>query len=295
MPEIDDTLKERGARYGDFTDHAAIAQNLQDIVRLTPGWARSNSVQRQALTVILDKIARICNGDPNYDDNWRDIQGYAKLVEDRLPKVGTDLASAPDINVTSWRCGRCGKTIETPFSEHTCAPIDVLNNQATKQALHDDVNRARVAAGLTPKSYGTVHEEIEQRKRENAQRSKQAEAVASTFRNPAMKCLHCDDQLPSGCIYCKPRGAYGAIHTDGSRSGGQPIEITDDDRNFVWNYPIRKNLSYVQLMRGAHDDLQELQMTATFRRAAEKRGRQAQRKDDAQDAAIVKFEENCGS
>lgn len=84
---IENTLNERGARYGDFAHHAKIAQDLQDVTRATEGWARLDAAQRQALTVICDKIARILSGDPNYADNWHDIQGYAKLVEDRLPKA----------------------------------------------------------------------------------------------------------------------------------------------------------------------------------------------------------------
>lgn len=90
---VDNTLAERGARYGDFTDHAELAQELQDVMRgfrkigpkgeVTNPWAKLDSVKRQALTVIADKIARILSGDPNYTDNWHDIQGYAKLAEDR--------------------------------------------------------------------------------------------------------------------------------------------------------------------------------------------------------------------
>jgi hypothetical protein len=81
---IEQTLAERGARYGDFSDHAKCAQSLQDTLRHEPGWNRLSDVQRQSLTVICDKIARIMTGDPNYADNWHDIQGYAKLVEDRI-------------------------------------------------------------------------------------------------------------------------------------------------------------------------------------------------------------------
>lgn len=95
--DIEETLAQRGSRYGDFTDHAAIAQRLQDCMRGTSfshgadapsvlaarGWARLSADKRQALTVIADKIARILSGDPNYTDNWHDIQGYAKLAEDR--------------------------------------------------------------------------------------------------------------------------------------------------------------------------------------------------------------------
>lgn len=96
---IEKTLQERGSRYGDFSDHARIAQELQDAMRnfdkptqpdesgrfmFYRPWDALEPIQKQALTVIADKIARILSGDPNYADNWHDIQGCAKLVEDRL-------------------------------------------------------------------------------------------------------------------------------------------------------------------------------------------------------------------
>lgn len=94
MTELNDTLAERGGRYGDFTDHAAIAQGLQDVMRAAPRWAKLDPVKKQALTTIADKIARILNGDPDYRDNWHDIQGYAKLAEDRCA-----VASSVEIGV----------------------------------------------------------------------------------------------------------------------------------------------------------------------------------------------------
>ena len=78
------TLNERGSRYGVFAEHAYISQSIQNVMRAAPGWTRLSCDEAQALTVIADKIARILNGDPHYTDNWHDIQGYAKLVEDRL-------------------------------------------------------------------------------------------------------------------------------------------------------------------------------------------------------------------
>lgn len=81
---IANTLAQRGAVYGRFADHAKICQGLKDIMRNAPGWHRLAPDQKQALEVNADKIARILNGDPDYADNWHDIQGYAKLVEDRL-------------------------------------------------------------------------------------------------------------------------------------------------------------------------------------------------------------------
>ncbi|WP_205012742.1 DUF6378 domain-containing protein [Nitrosomonas sp. HPC101] len=85
---IEDTLAERGSRYGDFSVHARIAQALQNVMRYhtCDNWHNLSYVQKQALTVIADKIARILSGDPNYADNWHDIQGYARLAEERLPR-----------------------------------------------------------------------------------------------------------------------------------------------------------------------------------------------------------------
>lgn len=81
---IEKTLAERGERYGSFEHHALIAQNLQDVMRNTDGWKNLDADQKQALTVIADKIARMLNGNPEYRDNWHDIVGYAKLVDDRM-------------------------------------------------------------------------------------------------------------------------------------------------------------------------------------------------------------------
>jgi hypothetical protein len=87
MADVAATLAERGKRYGDFTDHAELCQALKTEMMTAPGYAALHAVQAQALEVIADKIARILTGDPDYADNWHDIQGYAKLVEERLPKI----------------------------------------------------------------------------------------------------------------------------------------------------------------------------------------------------------------
>lgn len=84
---INDTLQERGKRYGEFKDHAEISQCLQWDMRQTSGWHKLEADQAEALEMIAHKIARILNGDPNYDDSWHDIAGYATLVADRLRKA----------------------------------------------------------------------------------------------------------------------------------------------------------------------------------------------------------------
>jgi Domain of unknown function (DUF6378) len=80
----DAMLAERGLRYGAFKDHAAIAQALKDVMRATPGWPRLEPDQKEALEMIQHKIARVINGDPDYQDNWTDLAGYPRLVEKRL-------------------------------------------------------------------------------------------------------------------------------------------------------------------------------------------------------------------
>jgi len=83
--KIEHTLIERGKRYGDFLDHARICQALKAVMVMTDGtnYQALTPDKKQALDVIADKIARILSGDPEYKDNWHDIQGYAKLAEDR--------------------------------------------------------------------------------------------------------------------------------------------------------------------------------------------------------------------
>ena len=84
MANVDSTLNERGKRYGDFRTHAEITQSLKEPMWRTTGWDRLNASQKEALEMVAHKIGRILNGDPDYDDSWVDIAGYAKLVADRL-------------------------------------------------------------------------------------------------------------------------------------------------------------------------------------------------------------------
>jgi hypothetical protein len=83
---IDETLNERGARYGEFAGHAAVSQRLKEMARFELSYRdkRLADDQKEALDMIFHKIARIINGDPDYADSWVDIAGYATLVANRL-------------------------------------------------------------------------------------------------------------------------------------------------------------------------------------------------------------------
>lgn len=84
---VENTLAERGARYGSFEEHAKIAQSIQDSYRIYPEkWDKLPPVLKQGLTTIADKIARMLNGDHLYADNIHDLGGYSKLMEDWVKK-----------------------------------------------------------------------------------------------------------------------------------------------------------------------------------------------------------------
>ena len=77
---LDGILAERGARYGSFASQAAFSQYLKDTLRKHKNYDELMHSQKEALEMIMHKISRILNGDPNYDDSWRDIAGYAELI-----------------------------------------------------------------------------------------------------------------------------------------------------------------------------------------------------------------------
>lgn len=84
---LEQTLTERGGRYGRFAEHARHSQTLKHTLRTLMGGVKWESLaddQREALDMVCHKLARITNGDPHYFDSWRDIGGYTELVAKRL-------------------------------------------------------------------------------------------------------------------------------------------------------------------------------------------------------------------
>ena len=98
MSSIDATLSERGQRYGKFEDHAEHSLAIKTLLFTLLGEEKAKTLkadQVEALNMIAHKLARITNGDPHYDDSWRDIAGYAQLVANRLAKdAAKDAAKA---------------------------------------------------------------------------------------------------------------------------------------------------------------------------------------------------------
>lgn len=84
MADIEDTLAQRQQTHGYFPDVALTSHNIKYAMSTEPEWGKLTYYQREALTVIAQKIARILNGNPNEPDHWHDIAGYATLVEKEL-------------------------------------------------------------------------------------------------------------------------------------------------------------------------------------------------------------------
>lgn len=87
---VQTTLNERGKTHGKFDEQARTAQVLKFAIRDAVAQGHDSyahcltSYQREALDTICMKISRILHGNPNEPDHWRDIAGYATLVENIL-------------------------------------------------------------------------------------------------------------------------------------------------------------------------------------------------------------------
>lgn len=78
--EINETLSTREGQYGQYRVVSEISQNIKAIMKDSPNYKLMPTYMKESLDMIANKMARILNGDPLYDDSWRDISGYCTLV-----------------------------------------------------------------------------------------------------------------------------------------------------------------------------------------------------------------------
>jgi Domain of unknown function (DUF6378) len=101
--DVDAVLAERGTRYGQYTSHAQITQDLKDVMRKTDNWEKLQPHQKETLEMIAHKIGRALNGDPMYQDNFVDMAGYAKLSADALAPVIVKVPEGIKVNAKAIR------------------------------------------------------------------------------------------------------------------------------------------------------------------------------------------------
>jgi len=80
MDIVDSLLTERAKRYGSYSTHCKVKEDILKVLQPLPGCNRMQPFMRNSVTMIVEKLVRICNGDPYYWDSWQDIQGYVQLV-----------------------------------------------------------------------------------------------------------------------------------------------------------------------------------------------------------------------
>lgn len=93
MQTIEQTLEERGSRYGEFTKVAHLTETLYHTIMQTYFDTHGGSQAAHlppymtfATRMICNKLARAFCGDPLYEDNFRDIAGYSTLIASELIK-----------------------------------------------------------------------------------------------------------------------------------------------------------------------------------------------------------------
>lgn len=100
---VQNTLDQRGKSYGDFSDNAKVAQELKALVRKGSSWNAMPPHMKEGLDMILSKVSRMVTADWTHEDNLIDIQGYAKLMQERLPKVEDKILSPKEkTGALSW-------------------------------------------------------------------------------------------------------------------------------------------------------------------------------------------------
>lgn len=80
---VEEVLAERETTYGSFLLNSVLAQDIKTLIHESApeGFPL---YMLEALDQIASKISRIIVGNPYYKDSWKDIAGYAKLIEDSL-------------------------------------------------------------------------------------------------------------------------------------------------------------------------------------------------------------------
>lgn len=86
-PSVEQILEQRQKTHGNFSEHACLSMRLKDACRYhtpssqhAPAYDKLHPAHQEALDMILHKVARVLNGDPNERDHWDDIAGYATLA-----------------------------------------------------------------------------------------------------------------------------------------------------------------------------------------------------------------------
>src|SRR5689334_8241581 len=72
LDKISELLADRNSKYGDYGDNARMTQSIMAILMSGSRSEDLNEIHKEGLHMILHKMSRIVNGDPNHVDSWYD-------------------------------------------------------------------------------------------------------------------------------------------------------------------------------------------------------------------------------
>jgi len=108
VDSTDDIIKKRTPVHGEYTENSRCTWEIMRAMMQERNWSTLDDKQKHSLYMIVHKIARIVTGDPDYEDHWDDIAGYAKLVADRIrnPVTPYDAEDIYSALALGWGCDR---------------------------------------------------------------------------------------------------------------------------------------------------------------------------------------------
>lgn len=121
-------LAERQKTHGEYGEHARCTQEILRVLQAERGYPLLTDMQKESLHMIAHKMGRIVTGNPDIEDHWDDIAGYAVLISQRLRvpvKIfdhENDIAGALAV---AWNCTR---------NEAIQRHADILNKLREKAA-----------------------------------------------------------------------------------------------------------------------------------------------------------------
>lgn len=161
MTDVDKILEERQKTHGEFERVASVTRFIQSELGLIHYDEKPYTcVQREALHMICNKLARIFCGDPNVKDHWDDIAGYASLVSKSIEYRQEPCTSAPQ-QLSSGSQEVCSPAVDETVvhqplsgkkvsSEQLTSALAVVRQMSRSSNQDEDLKYHRFFSGLLP-------------------------------------------------------------------------------------------------------------------------------------------------
>lgn len=145
-------LAERQKTHGEYGEHARCTQSILRVLQAERGYPMLSDTQKETLHMIAHKMGRIVTGNPDVEDHWDDIAGYAVLISQRLRQPiplfdqPNDIAGALAM---AWNCTRAeavqrhAKLIQVLRDKRSAT---MPNNTEDQRKFDEEVEKAAAAA-----------------------------------------------------------------------------------------------------------------------------------------------------